>query len=147
MDNLDRDLINRLQTDFPVCERPFAAIAGELGTDEDTVILRLQKLLDEVTLSRFGPLYNLEKMGGVYSLAAMSVPAEELDSVAGIVNAYPQVAHNYQRSHRFNLWFVLATASEAELSDTLADIRTHTGYPVYNMPKLNEYYIGLRLDA
>ena len=120
-------------------------MAQELETTESELIARLQAMIDDGRLSRFGPLYNVEKMGGSFVLCAMSVPAEVFDEVVDRVNALPQVAHNYQRSHRLNMWFVLATESAEEISSVVDTIQQETGLTVYQFPKLDEYYIGLQL--
>lgn len=147
MDAIDRKLINHLQAGFPVCERPYAAVAEQLGIGESELLARLQRLLDDRVLSRFGPMYHAEKLGGGLSLVAMAVPAERFDEVAEQVNAFPQVAHNYAREHRLNLWFVLATESPEEIPAVLAAIEQRTGLPVYDMPKIEEFYVGLQLPV
>ena len=147
MDDIDRLIINQLQTDFPVCDAPFQQVAQRLGLSEADLITRIQVLLDAGILSRFGPLYHAELMGGALTLAAISVPDERFDEVIAIVNAFPEVAHNYQRKHRLNMWFVLATESVEQIEQTLAAIARQTGLAVYNMPKINEYFVGLRLEA
>jgi len=146
-DATDREIINCLQDGFPICERPFAAAAQALGIEEAELLIRIERLLAANTLTRFGPLYNVEQAGGAFVLVAMSIPADDLDRVAGIVNAMPEVAHNYLREHRFNLWFVLATGSASEIDEALAQIEQRTGYAVYAMPNLKEYFLELKLRA
>jgi DNA-binding Lrp family transcriptional regulator len=147
MDALDRRIVNGLQGGFPVSERPYREAAAELGIGEDELIQRLSLLLDGGVLSRFGPLYDAERMGGAVTLAAMSVPDERFEEVAGIVNGFPEVAHNYARDHRLNLWFVVATENALRITAVLAGIEAATGIAVLNMPKLEEYFLELRLDA
>lgn len=147
MDALDRRIVNELQGGFPLCERPYAAVAGRLGTTEDELLRRLDALLADGTLSRFGPMYHAERLGGALTLAAMKVPAADLDRVAALVNAHPEVAHNYQREHAFNMWFVLATETPERIAAVIADIERATGLKVYNMPKREEFYVGLRFEA
>jgi len=147
MDALDRRLINRLQGGFPLCEHPFAEVARALGTDEQELIARIVRLREEGVLTRFGPLFDAEKMGGAVTLCAMEVPAERFEEVAAIVNAFPEVAHNYERAHRFNMWFVLAVAEPSEIPGVIARIERETGLPVLNLPKEREYFLELRLDA
>lgn len=145
MDNLDRAIINRLQDGFPICDAPFAQVAQELGTDEAGLIARIQRLRDGKVLSRFGPMYHAERLGGALSLAAMQVPEQDFERVAGLVNALPEVAHNYEREHALNMWFVLATETGAAQKEAIERIEQETGYPVYNMPKLDEYFVELKL--
>ena len=147
MDELDRRIVNELQGGFPLCERPFAEAAARLGTTEDDLISRLKNLLDGKTLTRFGPLYDAERLGGAFSLCAMRVPPEDFERVATLVNAHPEVAHNYEREHRLNLWFVLALASPSDKEEILKTIARETGYPVLDLPREEEYFIELRLSA
>lgn len=145
MDELDRVIINGLQEGFPVCERPYAATAERLGLDEAVLMERLEHLLKDGVLSRFGPLIHAEQLGGGLTLAAMQVPAGDLERVIGQVNAFPEVAHNYERDHALNMWFVLATERPEQVAAVIAAIEARTGYPVYNFPKEEEYFLNLRL--
>ncbi len=147
MDQLDRNIINSLQHDFPVCDAPFARIADELNSNENEIIKRVQQMLDEGLLTRFGPMYNAVNLGGALSLCAMKVPEARFDEVTEKVNAFPQVAHNYQRDHEMNMWFVLATETETDIDDTLAAIEEATNLRVYNMPKEKEFFVGLHFPV
>ncbi len=147
MNEVDRKIINHLQDNFPVCERPFTMLAEQLNLDEKELLKRVQSLLDDGTLSRFGPLYNIEMLGGVYCLVAMNIPKNDLEKVIKMINSYPEVAHNYERDHEFNVWFVLAAENKLQLKNILEDIEKQTGYPTYEMPKLDEYFVGLKFDA
>ncbi|MDJ0611318.1 MAG: AsnC family transcriptional regulator [Kiloniellales bacterium] len=147
MDALDRKIINALQGGFPVAERPYAEAAARLGVSETTLIGRLQGMLEQKVLSRFGPLYDAERLGGGLTLAAMAVPEARFEAVAETVNAFPEVAHNYQRDHRLNMWFVVATERPEQVAAVLAEIEAATGLPVLNMPKREEYFLELRLTV
>lgn len=146
LDTTDRCLINRLQTGIDTSARPFAAIALELGIGEEDVVARLRRLLDSGVLSRFGPMYHAEQLGGALTLAAMAVPPDQFDAVAAQVNAFPEVAHNYARDHRLNMWFVLATERPERVAEVLAEIESATGLEVFNMPKEHEFYVGLKFS-
>lgn len=147
MDSIDRLIVNKLQTGFPVCERPYLEAAADMGITEEELIRRLESLLNDGTLTRFGPLYHAEMMGGALTLAAVQVPEERFDEVAELINGFPEVAHNYARNHAFNMWFVIATETPEQVQQTLSAIEQRTGLTVYNMPKINEYFVGLKLDA
>lgn len=147
MDHHDRAIINRLQKGFPICERPYAEVAAELDLDESELIGRLERLLAEKTLSRFGPMYHAERLGGGLSLCAMRVPDADFERVAAQVNAFPEVAHNYERDHALNMWFVLATETPQGIKEAIAGIERATGLHVYDLPKIEEYYVGLRFDV
>lgn len=145
LDALDRQIINRLQGGLPVVERPFAAVAAEIGTDEDTLIERISRALDDGLLSRFGPMIDVERMGGAFTLCAIEVAEERFDAVTAAVNAHPEVAHNYRREHRLSMWFVIGAGSLEEVERTIAAIEAETGLEVVAMPKEREFYVGLRL--
>jgi DNA-binding Lrp family transcriptional regulator len=147
LDVLDRRIINRLQDGFPISEFPFAEVAAELATDESTLLARIDALLEQGVLSRFGPMYHAEVLGGGLTLAAMSVRPEDFERVAGQVNAFAEVAHNYERDHELNMWFVLATETPARIAKVIRDIEHVTGYPIYNMPKNEEFFVGLKFKV
>ena len=147
MDAVDRDIINRLQDGLPISERPYAEVAAQLGIGEDELLQRLQGLLQNRKLTRFGPLYDAEKLGGAFSLVAMQVPDDRFEEVAGMVNSYAEVAHNYQRDHKFNMWFVLATETPEGIAAAADAIEAATGLTVLRFPKLREFFIGFRVAA
>lgn len=147
MDETDRLIINSLQGGFPVCERPYAEAAKQLGLSEYELISRLQHLLETKVLTRFGPLYNVDRMGGSNVLAAMSVPAGEFDRVAGQVNAHAEIAHNYERNHALNMWFVGAAQTPEKVEAAFKAIEAETGYRVHRFPKEREFFVELKLTA
>ena len=145
LEAIDKALINRLQDGLPVVDRPFADMAADLDLAEEDVVARVERLLADGYLSRFGPMFQAERIGGSLSLVAMAVPDERFDAVAAQVNAHPEVAHNYRRAHRFNMWFVLATETPDEIAATLDRIEEETGLETLNLPKQQEFFVGLRL--
>ena len=151
IDAIDRAIIDSLQGEFPVCERPYAEAAETLGIDEQELLSRLQRLLDTRVLTRFGPMFQIERMGGAFVLAAMRVPEEDWERVVATVNAFPEVAHNYrresERSCDFNMWFVLATEKPEGIADAVARIEAATGIGVAAFPKEREYFVEMKLDA
>ncbi len=147
LDAIDRAIINGLQGGFPLAPEPYAAAATSLGLSEGELLGRLERLLADGTLTRFGPLFQIERLGGSFCLAAMAVPEADFERVAGLVNAFPEIAHNYARNHRLNMWFVLATEQPAEIAATADAIAAATGYPVLTFPKEREFFVDLRLQA
>ena len=147
LDPIDRALINRLQRGLPIVPQPYAAVAAKLGLTATDLLARIQRLLDTGILSRFGPMFQIERAGGRFTLAAIAVPPERFEEVAAIVNAFPEVAHNYQRTHTLNMWFVVATASPEQCADTLRRIEAATGLPVHDMPKEREFRVHLYFEA
>ena len=147
MDTIDKKIINHLQGGFPISERPYAEVAEKLAITEDELRKRLSQLLETGILSRFGPMYHAERLGGGLTLAAMHVPESEFDQIAEKVNAFPEVAHNYARDHELNMWFVLATEKPERIEKVINEIEVQTGLKVYNMPKQAEYYVGLKFEV
>lgn len=147
LDDVDRRVINALQGGFPICEHPYAVAARHLGLTEAELLARLQRLLDERVLTRFGPLYNADRLGGANVLAAMSVPNADFDRIAQFINQQPEIAHNYRREHRLNMWFVGAAETPEKVEAAFRYIEDITGYPVHRFPKEQEYFVELRLKA
>jgi DNA-binding Lrp family transcriptional regulator len=147
LDAVDRAIINALQEGFPLSDEPFREVAEGLGLDEAGLLARLRLLLDRRVLTRFGPLYQVENLGGRFVLAALEVPEERYDEVSLRVNALPQVAHNYRREHRLNMWFVLATETPGGIADAIARIESATGLKVFAFPKEREYFVEMKLQA
>jgi DNA-binding Lrp family transcriptional regulator len=147
LDATDRKIINALQGGFPVCARPFARAAADLGLEEKDLMERVSRLRDTGVASRFGPMYNVEAMGGAFCLCAMAVPMARFDEVVDRVNSHPEVAHNYERLHELNVWFVLGTESPERIEEVTAAIEAETGLSVFAFPKEHEFFIGLKVNA
>lgn len=147
LDPIDALLIRRLHGDFPLDDRPYAQLAQQLGLSEVEVIERLRHMLDDGLLSRLGPLFQIERAGGQFVLAAMQVPEERFDAVVALVNALPEVAHNYRREHLFNMWFVLACTSAEQALAACERIQAMTALRVYAFPKEREFFVELRLPV
>ena len=144
---LEKQLINLLQVGLPISERPFADVAKQCNVAENEVISCLQNLLDTGILTRFGPMFDAACLGGAFTLAAMEVPEARFEEVSQIVNSFEQVAHNYKREHQLNMWFVVGTEQADEINDVLSQIEQKSGLPVFNMPKEEEFYVGLYLPV
>ncbi|MDY0310354.1 MAG: Lrp/AsnC family transcriptional regulator [Castellaniella sp.] len=145
LDATDRRILNRLQRGLPLVPDPWGALGQELGLDPEHIRKRLAHWLDDGTLTRFGPMFDIEPLGGAFTLAALSVPEDRFDVIADHLARLPEVAHNYRREHHWNMWFVLACESQAHLERTLAAIETATQLPVLNLPKEETYHVGLFL--
>lgn len=147
LDPTARAIVNGLQGGFPLTRRPFRDAGAALGLDEDELIERVGRLIEGGQLSRFGPLWNAELIGGGVCLAAIAVPPERFEAVADQVNAHAEVAHNYERSHALNMWFVVSAEKPERIDEVLAEIRRETGLAVYAMPKTREFFVGFRVEV
>ena len=142
---LEQRLLNEFQQGMPLTANPYADIARQLGVYETTVLETLQRLQTEGVVSRIGAVFRPNRIGAS-TLAAIAVPTAELEKVAAIVNDFVEVNHNYEREHRINLWFVVVAEDEERLQAVLAEIEERCGYPVLDLPLLNEYFIDLGFD-
>ncbi len=147
LDATDRDILNRMQDDLPLTAHPYAAVAAELGIAEADLLERLARMKEERVITRFGPFFDAAAMGGAFCLCAMAVPEGEFEAVLTKVNAHPEVAHNYERTHRLNMWFVLATETPEGIKAAADAIERETGIEVLCFPKLQEFFIGFRVAA
>ena len=145
MNALDQRLLNDFQRGFPLTPTPYAEIARELGVTEDEVLARLKALMTAGAVSRVGAVVRPNTVG-VSTLAAMSVPAAELESVAALVSGYAEVNHNYEREHEINLWFVTTAPDAAHLQRVLNEIAARSGIEVLSFPLLEDYHIDLGFE-
>jgi len=142
MEVMIEKLLNDFQRNFPLEPMPFEQIARRLNTSPEQVLQTLKELQAKGAVSRVGPVFRPNTVG-VSTLAAMSVPAERLDSIAAIINQFPQVNHNYEREHRYNLWFVVIAENASALDETLREIQLECGYRVLSLPLVKDYHIDL----
>lgn len=147
LDATDRAVLNALQEGLPVTRRPFDAAASALGLVEGELIERIARLREIGAITRFGPFYDAEAMGGAFCLCAMEVPPARFEAVVTLVNALSEVAHNYERMHRLNMWFVLACERPEGIAAAAARIERETGLTVLRFPKEKEFFIGFRVPV
>lgn len=143
--DLELHLLNDYQHDFPLVETPFLAMAEALGVAEPDVLHTLTRLQQQGVVSRVGAVFRPRSIGAS-TLAALAVPEDELEAVARMVSAYPEVNHNYQREHRYNLWFVVTAPDEVALQRVLHEIEERSGCPVLFLPLVEDYHIDLGFD-
>jgi DNA-binding Lrp family transcriptional regulator len=143
----EKAIINGLQGGFPLTPRPFRDAGAQLGLSEGELIDRVESLVESGHLSRFGPLWNAEGLGGAVCLCAMAVPPDRFDRVAEQVNAHPEVAHNYERSHDLNMWFVVSSERAERIEEVIKAIERETGLSAYPMPKLREFFVEFRVEV
>jgi siroheme decarboxylase len=144
---LHKHLLNDFQHDFPLTERPFQGIATTLGVTEEDVLSAFGELSERHFISRIGPVIPPNHIG-VSTLVAMAVPEQDLQAVADKISAHPEVNHNYEREHRFNLWFVLIASDNQHLQAVIKTIEQETSYKTMQLPMLDDFFIdlGFKLD-
>ncbi len=139
---LEQHLLNDFQRDMSLSATPYADMAKQLNVSEEEVLQSIQSLQNRGVISRVGPVFRPNRIG-VSTLAAMSVPEQDLECVARIISAFPEVNHNYEREHEYNLWFVVTASSEEHLDIVLNEIEQHAEYPLMSLPMLDDYFIDL----
>lgn len=142
MDHARYHLLNDFQRNFPLVDRPFAAIAQALGESESWALQNLKAALANGEISRVGPVFRPNCIG-VSTLVALAVPPERLAATAELISQRPEVNHNYEREHRYNLWFVATAPHRKHLDALLADIRRQTGCPLLDLPLQQSFHIDL----
>lgn len=143
--DLEFRLLNDYQHDFPLTPAPFAAVGETLGVSEDAVLAGLSGLQARGAVSRVGAVFRPRSIGAS-TLAALAVPEHDLERVAQLVSAYPEVNHNYQREHHYNLWFVVTAPDELALQRVLREIEERSGCRVLFLPLVEDYHIDLGFD-
>ncbi len=135
MDDIDKKILNIIQLNFPVIERPYEAIGKDVGISEDDVIERIGNLKKEGIIRRIGATYDPRKLGFVSSLCAARVPPEDIDRFVEVVNSYPGVTHNYERDHDYNVWFTFIAESMEDIERSIKEVIDKTGITdIRNLP-------------
>jgi len=147
IDDMDRAILNLIQSDFPITPRPYLAIAERLGFSENDVIKRLGRLKKKGIIRRIGGNFVPEKLGFVSTLCAARVPKDKIESFAVSVNRYPGVTHNYQRDNKYNVWFTFIAPSMKEIEENLKNISQQTGIKeIINLPATKVFKIKAHFD-
>ncbi|MGE5418376.1 MAG: AsnC family transcriptional regulator [Acidobacteriota bacterium] len=141
MDRIDADILNMIQNEFPLSERPYADIANRVGVSEEECLARVARMKEVGLIRRLGGIFDSPSMGMKSTLCAMMVPNEALDRTAEVINSFKEVTHNYQRDHRYNIWFTVTAESETRRSDILRSITEQSGLDVFSMPVIKAYKI------
>jgi siroheme decarboxylase len=122
LDDLDRAILNEIQSHFPIESRPYAEVGRRVGASEEEVLARVTALATAGVIRRLGANFTSRKLGYTSTLVAARIEPASLDRFVAVVNRYPGVTHNYLRRHRYNVWFTLIAESEARLNQILEEI-------------------------
>jgi DNA-binding Lrp family transcriptional regulator len=147
LDTIDRAILNRIQSDFPITSRPYMPIADKVGISEDDVLKRLVRLKENGIIRRIGGNFVPNKLGFVSTLCAAKVPEDMIESFAKIVNRYPGVTHNYLRDNKYNIWFTFIAPSMEVIEANLENISKETGISdIINLPATKVFKIKAHFD-
>ena len=142
IDDADKAILNRIQSDFPITSRPYLTIAEDLGLSEGEVLKRVSRLKASGIIRRIGGNFTPEKLGFVSTLCAAKVPEDKISQFAEVVNRYPGVTHNYRRENTFNIWFTFIAPSMDEIKANLEQIAAETGVTdILNLPATKVFKI------
>jgi DNA-binding Lrp family transcriptional regulator len=148
LDDTDKAILNRIQSDFPIDSRPYRVIARELGLEEPEVIQRVTRMKSSGIIRRIGGNFVPHKVGFVSTLCAAKVPANKIDAFAKAVNRYTGVTHNYQRDNEFNIWFTFIAPSRQVIAKNLESISRETGVEtILNLPATKVFKIRAEFNV
>jgi DNA-binding Lrp family transcriptional regulator len=148
LDDIDKAIINRIQSEFPITARPYLAVAEEMGLTEKEVLDRVARLKKAGIIRRIGGNFVPGKLGFVSTLCAARVPADKIKHFAKVVNRYPGVTHNYQRDNQYNVWFTFISPSRDEIEANLKEIAAETGVSdILNLPATKVFKIRAQFDV
>jgi DNA-binding Lrp family transcriptional regulator len=141
LDDLDKAILNEIQSHFPIASRPYKEVGRRVGASEEEVLRRVKDMYDSGVIRRIGANFTSRKLGYTSTLCAAAVPPEKLEQFAQVVNRYPGVTHNYLRRHHYNVWFTLIAESEDRLNQILAEISRASGVEVLSLPAYEVFKI------
>ncbi len=148
MDDIDKKLLNLLQKEFPLEERPFDIIAKRIGISEDEALSRISQLKDEGIIRRIGAVFDGARLGRISTLCAARVPEEKIPAFVSVVNANKGVTHNYRRNNEYNIWFTVSAETPEALAVFLLDLKTQTGVSdILDMRAVSVFKINASFDV
>ena len=148
LDAIDKSILNRIQSDFPITSRPYLTVANELNLSEKEVLDRVSRLKKDGIIRRIGGNFVPGKLGFVSTLCAARVPPDKIEEFAGVVNRHPGVTHNYQRENKYNVWFTFIAPSMDVIDTKLKEIAEETGITdIINLPATKVFKIRAEFDV
>ena len=147
MDDIDRKLLNEIQSDFPVTQRPYKDLGARLSCSEEDILKRIKRLKKEGIIRRIGGNFDSQRLGFTATLCAAKVPDDKIEEFVRVVNKYPGVTHNYLRDHHYNIWFTFVAPNMKAINRYIEEIIKYTGVrEVLNLPAVETFKILVNFD-
>ncbi len=148
LDDIDRQIINKIQSNFPTDKEPFKKIAQSLNLSSDIVIQKIRKMKENNIIRRIGGNFSPDKIGYKSTLCAAKVPEEKIESFTRVVNSFPGVTHNYIRAHEYNIWFTFIAQSNEIINRSLEKITKETGINnILNLPATHLFKVSAQFKV
>lgn len=148
MDNIDRDILNEIQSDFPITARPYHQLGERLQLSEEEVLKRVKRLKSEGIIRRIGGNFNSRKLHFTSTLCAAKVPESRIEAFVDTVNGYEGVTHNYMRNHEYNIWFTFIAPNTDYIESALKKISEETGvHDILNLPAVEMFKIKVDFEV
>lgn len=148
MDKLDKDILNEIQSDFPIVSRPYREVGNRLDLSEEAVLERVRRMRERGIIRRIGGNFHSRRLNFTSTLCAAKVPDDKLESFVNAVNAYPGVTHNYLRNHAYNVWFTFIAENMQCIRKALAGITEQTGVSeILNLPAIRVFKIKVDFEV
>jgi siroheme decarboxylase len=141
LDDMDRKILNLIQEEFPLTERPYAAIGASVGIDEEEALERVKRLKEKGYIRRIGPILERKKLGYVSALCGVHVDDADIPEVAREINRLTGVTHNYEREGELNLWFTIMAKTKDEIDRFLGDLEKRFALKIYRFPEKKVFKI------
>jgi DNA-binding Lrp family transcriptional regulator len=147
MDDIDRKLLNEIQSDFPITKRPYEDLGDRLDRSEEEILKRVERLRKEGIIRRIGGNFDSKRLGFATTLCAAKVPDDKINRFVEVVNQYPEVTHNYLRGHHYNIWFTLVAHDVKVINRYIEEIIQYTGVrEILNLPAVRTFKILVDFD-
>ncbi len=138
MDKIDKTLLKSIQDGIPITTEPFRQIAKNLDMSEDEVINRLDGMVKEGSIRRFGASIGHRVIGiTANGMCTWNVPDDRVEEVGALMAGFVEVTHCYERPRhpgwKYNLFTMIHSYSREECEKVAKEISVATGIRDYSI--------------